>query len=365
MKIAWFVPSSRSDAVRKFSAMIVQELSKLADVTVFAFDRKDWVETAPANFEVQFVRQIAPIDLSAWLARYDVLIYNIEDNPVSHETFHEIALRQLVIIIVHDLTLQSTHSLAESHDSKASSDFQFNIGERFHARRRTEPVEKWGNSAHSSLIKAMRDSYGVIVHSQSAKDVLTPLSSIPVRQFPFPAADTKSYCLDLIGFIETALYNKPVFDLADFAAGLLADFKADAGTAPALAELLTREIEVLAVPAANHSTPKTQLKGIGRKPLFVIPSGGRWAETRQYYTDFPVVVQPYLVINPKSRTQYMGGPKGLYGFVRNLLVRLNLQSVVERLLGPRLILTVRFFFSYPRVSDLYVVPPSTVVKKLS
>ncbi len=220
-----------------------------------------------------------------------------------------------------------------------------------------------GRNIHAAKSAILHSHYGLIVHSSTAKDALLPLSSSPIRVLDYPnnLDDALQYSHNLIKFVELARYNKPLFDLTDFAAGLLVELGADAVTAPTLIEVFTREIEALANSSTSLSTPSAPTIAHHGKPIITL-SDSRWMETMHYYSEFPLVVKPYLVLNPKAPANYSGGPKGLYGFIRNALVRFKLQSLVERVIGPRLILTVRFFFSYPRVSDLYIVPPSSIVK---
>lgn len=70
--------------------------------------------------------------------------------------------------------------------------------------------------------------------------------------------------------------------------------------------------------------------------------------TLQFYQLYPKLIKPNLPKNALHNppTLYTG-PGGLYGALRKLLLRLGLQARLRRLIGLRLILTLRYFFTYP------------------
>ncbi len=70
-----------------------------------------------------------------------------------------------------------------------------------------------------------------------------------------------------------------------------------------------------------------------------------WERTLRYYLDFPTVVAPTLPPDVMDAPpKVYSGPRNLYGRVRQLLHQLHLVQGMRRLVGLRLIMTVRFFF---------------------
>lgn len=76
--------------------------------------------------------------------------------------------------------------------------------------------------------------------------------------------------------------------------------------------------------------------------------GQRVARTLQFYRYYPTVIKPHLPLNVMDvRSDNYTGPGGVYGAVRKILKHLRLLQFVRRLVGLRLILSARYFFSYP------------------
>jgi glycosyltransferase involved in cell wall biosynthesis len=73
----------------------------------------------------------------------------------------------------------------------------------------------------------------------------------------------------------------------------------------------------------------------------------RFADTFRYYRGYPIKVKPHLppeaiTLLPDTYT----GPMNTYGWVRTQLRRLPIFKTIRRMVGLRLILTARYFFSY-------------------
>lgn len=94
-------------------------------------------------------------------------------------------------------------------------------------------------------------------------------------------------------------------------------------------------------------SPLSRDSGPGASPL------GRFVATARYFKAYPREIAPFVHplsvdISPEIYT----GPGGLYGWLRRRLIALGLQQRAKKLLGMRLLLTTRFFFSFPNPGEL-------------
>jgi len=80
----------------------------------------------------------------------------------------------------------------------------------------------------------------------------------------------------------------------------------------------------------------------------MIALGKRLRSTIEFFRSYPVRVKPYLspgvLANPPET--FSGPPNTLYSGIRHLLARLGLRKWLRNLIGLRLVLTARHFFSY-------------------
>jgi glycosyltransferase involved in cell wall biosynthesis len=84
-------------------------------------------------------------------------------------------------------------------------------------------------------------------------------------------------------------------------------------------------------------------------------SRGRLAQAFRYYARYPKDIKPLVPHGSiEAPPDFYTGPSGLYGRARHTLQRLGVLRLLRRLVGLRLILTARYFFSYPHVSGIPV-----------
>jgi len=84
-------------------------------------------------------------------------------------------------------------------------------------------------------------------------------------------------------------------------------------------------------------------------------SRGRLALSLRYYARYPKDVKPWVPHGSlEAPPDFYTGPSGIYGRVRRLLQRLGILRLLRKLVGLRLILTARYFFSYPHVAGIPV-----------
>ena len=179
--------------------------------------------------------------------------------------------------------------------------------------------------------------------------------------------NTERYCRAFLDFVQKVRYNQPVLALTDSVSAILLEMDADSSVSMLLDPVLQELSALLDTPVNDLSADSQphQQSAVPRytpiaTPLPTLSLQNRLAETRYYYRRFPKDIAPYL--SPISRqTRIVKSTKagGLYNIMRQLLWQLRLDQTMERVLGVRLILTLRFFLSYPNVSDLYVFSTRT------
>ena len=103
--------------------------------------------------------------------------------------------------------------------------------------------------------------------------------------------------------------------------------------------------------AGTLNLPPVQIPHPKKKARFK-----RFADTFRYYQGYPIKIKPYLppeaiTLLPDTYT----GPMNTYGWARTQLRRLPIFTMVRRMIGLRLILTARYFFSY--ASGMPVIDP--------
>ena len=184
--------------------------------------------------------------------------------------------------------------------------------------------------------------------------------------------NTESYRRAFLDFVQIVRYNQPALSLTDAMSTILLEMDANRSTTMLLNPVLQELTALLDTPANDLSAVPalpTQLTQNSMLPRYIPPvinpplpplPQGRLAETRHYYRHFPKDIAPYLSpISRQTRIVKSTRAGGLYNMIRKLLWQLRLDQTMERVLGVRLILTLRFFLSYPNVLDLYVFSTRT------
>lgn len=101
----------------------------------------------------------------------------------------------------------------------------------------------------------------------------------------------------------------------------------------------------LAGVAASLSKKAVQVAERTPKPSFFWQ---RIRQTARYYREYPQKVKPYLPPNIMDNApEVYTGPDGLYKTLRQGLMRLGVQRSLRQLIGLRVILSTRYFFTYP------------------
>jgi len=197
MRIAWFSPFSRNSAIGAFSAAIVQQLSRMAEVYIYASDLQD-----PSNawFHCEHLCLLPKLDLSTLserLRKYDIVVYNLGDNLDFHRDIFRMSRQVPGIVILHDLVM---HHFFSGYYLKYKRDPEGYVRELEYAHG--APGRELGLKIIHGEIEgiwedrlmldyhmakaAISQAYGVVVHSQYAKHALAEFATVPVIQIHFP-----------------------------------------------------------------------------------------------------------------------------------------------------------------------------------
>jgi hypothetical protein len=198
MKIAWLTPLNRRSAIGQYSACILEELARTEQVVVYVSDTDEVDACWPVvKADMAFLSKTEPEKLRDVLNTYDCVIYNMGNHLGYHRTIYEASLRHPGIVIVHDVVLQHFFG-GYFLESQRSWDAYIRHMAYAHGRdgeglakliqaEREQPV--WNSSAavqyHMAKL-AIRRKYGVIVHSDYAKQRLESIATAPVRKIHFP-----------------------------------------------------------------------------------------------------------------------------------------------------------------------------------
>jgi glycosyltransferase involved in cell wall biosynthesis len=198
MKIAWFTPFSRKSAIGKYSAIILDELTRSHQVRVFAGDLTDAAESWRPRMSVESVagRGGKP-DLVDRLAEYDVAVYNLGNFVPFHRDVYATQLAHPGIVVLHDLVMhdfftnlylargcdhhQFVEHLAFSHGKAGQT-----LGRGIVSHRR-DPVGGDRESLRYPLIRsAIHHALGVLVHGEFVRRQVAAVASVPVIKIDFP-----------------------------------------------------------------------------------------------------------------------------------------------------------------------------------
>lgn len=97
MRIAWLTPLSRGSGISKYSLAVLQTLTRLADVEVWAPITDD---DYPCAVPVHELRADDATENS--LREYDAVVFNAGNNPSFHTEVHQMSERIPGIVVVHD-----------------------------------------------------------------------------------------------------------------------------------------------------------------------------------------------------------------------------------------------------------------------
>src|SRR5262249_10408010 len=105
VKLAWFTPFSKISAIGDCSEIILRELVKSADVTVYAADIRELSRVRTPDFDTRLLWGVDPDEIVRDLDQYDCVVYNLGNHYDMHQRTYEVALRSPGVVVLHDLVM--------------------------------------------------------------------------------------------------------------------------------------------------------------------------------------------------------------------------------------------------------------------
>ncbi len=198
-KIAWLTPFSRSSAIGQYSAIILEKLAAMAEVTIFASDLEDRAQAWLPDSDLRLLKRERSATIEAALAASDVAIYNLGNYYPYHGIIWDYSRRFPGICILHDLVMHPffiDYYVYNQHNNAgylreityAHGEAGRILGEKV-VRGEIDPMFFWSSATlldYSMAKAALRGAEGAVVHSAYALGRLTEFSGFPVKHIPFP-----------------------------------------------------------------------------------------------------------------------------------------------------------------------------------
>jgi len=205
VKIAWFSPFSRRSAIGQYSSIIVQELARYADVTVFAAELTGPSEAWLPNFNLYYLKTTPIALVLRKLQEYDVLVYNLGNNTEFHARIYDVFQQRPGVVILHDVVMMHffagyywqhrqnipgfVREMTFSHGDKGAELAQKVVDQDLPSDFWSSPVLLEYNLVKSTL----NGAYGVVVHSEFARKTIEPISTAPMTKIDFPTPNVAQY----------------------------------------------------------------------------------------------------------------------------------------------------------------------------
>jgi len=199
VRIAWVTPFSRHSAIGEYGAVIVTELRRRGEVTVFASDLvagkngQSWLPDA----NLRAIPTLSRRQLLEQLDGFDTRIYNLGDYLPFHRTIYELALARPGITILHDVVMHhffAGYYLDHRRDPTGYvNEVTFAHGIEGRAYAHAVLAGTTGDALLDPLMlrfhmarSAIHRSEGVVVHSEFARQSVSSVADGPVVHIPFP-----------------------------------------------------------------------------------------------------------------------------------------------------------------------------------
>lgn len=178
MRLAYFSPlSPQKSGIAVYSEVLIQNLSNLYDIDLWVNDK---VDNAICN-KYNVIRYDLKKPCFEKLEEYDVILYNLGNNPFYHSEMYGIFLKYPGIVILHDYVLYYLITGYYLNLTKNCNDyfkeFHYNYGDiGIHFAKqifKTDSPIMYQHPENYPLVKrVIENAKGVIVHSNSTKELI-------------------------------------------------------------------------------------------------------------------------------------------------------------------------------------------------
>jgi hypothetical protein len=268
MRIAWYTPLSPANPVSHFSAAVVLELAKLAEVYVIAGDVMPTDNYLKIDVPMRFPLDSSAPDIKRIYEGFDLNIYNLGSGLSGYRHIYEISRKQPGLMILHDSTMfKFLWELAQEQSDKFDA-FHYElifshgeVGEQFVNELRQRSLQESNyliaEQKFNMLRSVVRGQYGVVTHLEATGELLKPLvmfsKVIPYKLLKGQAQQwlVTRYCQVLLTFAANLLYNLPILNLTDELSTYLLEWD-DPEARVNMSEFLAMEITHFILQNAAH-----------------------------------------------------------------------------------------------------------------
>ena len=183
MKIAWFTPFSEKSAIGKYSKLATDAISKFAAIDIFISDKENLLKTT-----MKTIHYTVSESLLNRLSEYDIIVYNIGDNPVFHECIYDVLQIKKGIIIIHDASLMGFF-YGYYHNCKNNSDAFNALYEKLYNESANYATSRYLSSdgiKYGFMEEITKFCSGIIVHSDFHSSVVNNVYNGPLTRIYFP-----------------------------------------------------------------------------------------------------------------------------------------------------------------------------------
>jgi glycosyltransferase involved in cell wall biosynthesis len=183
MKIAWFTPFSEKSAIGKYSKLATDAISKFASVDIFVSDKENLLKTT-----LKTVHYSVDERLFSMLREYDIIAYNMGDNPVFHEWIYDVLKNKKGIIIVHDASLMGFF-YGYYHNCKNNGDAFNMLYEKLYNESASNATGRYLSNdgiKYGFMEEITKFCSGIIVHSDFHASIVRKVYNGPLSRVYFP-----------------------------------------------------------------------------------------------------------------------------------------------------------------------------------
>jgi glycosyltransferase involved in cell wall biosynthesis len=180
MRLAYFSPlPPQKSGISDYSEVLLPHLSNYYDIDLWVNETKI-EESLSKNYQI--IKYNSKTSYPEKLAEYDVILYNLGNNPYYHTEMYEIFLKYPGIVILHDYVLYyliTGYYLSRRNNCKEYlKEFYYNYGDvgirfaKLVLRGPDSPLEYKHPERYPLVKRVIENAKGIIVHSESTKNLL-------------------------------------------------------------------------------------------------------------------------------------------------------------------------------------------------
>jgi len=180
MKLAYFSPlPPQKSGISDYSEVLLPHLSNYYDIDLWVNETKIEESLSKNNHVIKYNSKTSYLEK---LAEYDVILYNLGNNPYYHTEMYEIFLKYPGIVILHDYVLYyliTGYYISHRNNCKEYlKEFYYNYGDvgihfaKLVLRGPDSPLQYKNPERYPLIKRVIENAKGIIIHSESTKNLL-------------------------------------------------------------------------------------------------------------------------------------------------------------------------------------------------